>query len=296
MGRLGTETAFEVLARARALERQGKDDRPPRDRRAGLRHAGAHPRGGQAGARRGRDALRPVGRAARAARGDRRAHREDARHPGRARRGRGDAGGQAHHVLRDHGAREPGRRGDLPEPRLPHLRVGDQLRGREAGADPAPRGDRLRLRPARSSSGASRSKTKLIIINSPENPTGGVLAPEDARPHRRDRAPLPRARCCPTRSTGASSTTGEFASIASLPGMKTSDHHPGRLLEVLRDDRLAPRLRRDAEAARRARHAAHDELRLLHRVLHPAGGHRRAPGRRHARCRRWWRSSASGAT
>ena len=39
---------------------------------------------------------------------------------------------------------------------------------------------------------------------------------------------------------------GEFASIASLPGMKPQTDHPGRLLEVLRDDRLAARLRRDA--------------------------------------------------
>ena len=39
MGRLGTETAFEVLARAKALEATGQARDPPRDRRARLRHA-----------------------------------------------------------------------------------------------------------------------------------------------------------------------------------------------------------------------------------------------------------------
>ena len=38
MGRLGTETAFEVLARARALEAKGKEDHSPGDRRARFRH------------------------------------------------------------------------------------------------------------------------------------------------------------------------------------------------------------------------------------------------------------------
>ena len=44
--------AFEVAARARALEATGPLGHPPRDRRARLRHAGQRPRGGQARARR----------------------------------------------------------------------------------------------------------------------------------------------------------------------------------------------------------------------------------------------------
>ena len=59
MGRLGTESAFEVLARARALERQGARGRAPRDRRARFRHAGPHQGGRQACARRERHALWP---------------------------------------------------------------------------------------------------------------------------------------------------------------------------------------------------------------------------------------------
>ena len=193
MGRLGTETAFEVLARARALERAGEVRRPPRDRRAGLRHPGAHPRGGQAGARRGGDALRAVGRPARAARGDRRGHREDARHPGGARRGRRHARGQAHHVLRDHGPHEPRGRGDLPEPRLPHLRVGDQLRGRGAGADPPPRGDRLRLRP-RGARAARLEEDQAHHHQLAREPDGRRAVARGRRPHRRPGAALPRAR------------------------------------------------------------------------------------------------------
>ena len=38
MERLGTESAFEVLAKAKALEAERPRDRAPRDRRAGLRH------------------------------------------------------------------------------------------------------------------------------------------------------------------------------------------------------------------------------------------------------------------
>ena len=48
MSRLGTETAFEVLVRARALEAQGQGRRPPRDRRARLRHPAEHHRGRRA--------------------------------------------------------------------------------------------------------------------------------------------------------------------------------------------------------------------------------------------------------
>jgi len=40
MSRLGTETAFEVLSKAKALERQGKSNHPSGNRRAGFRHPG----------------------------------------------------------------------------------------------------------------------------------------------------------------------------------------------------------------------------------------------------------------
>src|SRR5439155_1644366 len=52
-----------------------------------------------------------------------------------------------------------------------------------------------------------------------------------------------------------------------------------RLLEVVRDDRLASGLRRHAAAARRACGAAHGELELVHGVVRAACRYRRAPGR-----------------
>ena len=72
MRTIGTETAFEVGARARALEAQGRSiihlqiGEPDFDTPANVRD------GGEAGARRGRHALRAVRRHPRAARGDRR--------------------------------------------------------------------------------------------------------------------------------------------------------------------------------------------------------------------------------
>ena len=76
---IGTETAFEAAARARALEATGREVDPPRDRRARLRHAGQRPGGGQAGARRGQDPLRAVPRHPGAARRDRRRRHAPAR-------------------------------------------------------------------------------------------------------------------------------------------------------------------------------------------------------------------------
>ena len=72
MQTIGTESAFEVSARARALEAEGRSHHPPPDRRARLRHARQRPRGGQDGARRRGDPLPAVRRHPRAPRGDRR--------------------------------------------------------------------------------------------------------------------------------------------------------------------------------------------------------------------------------
>ena len=74
----------------------------------------------------------------------------------------------------------------LPEPGLPDLRVDDPLRRRRSPC---------RCRCARRSGFAldvdelDRSvtpKTRLVILNSPQNPTGGVMPEADAAAHRRD--------------------------------------------------------------------------------------------------------------
>ena len=107
---------------------RGDGRHPPGDRRAGLRHA--RKRGPR---RRGRPerrlhTLRPLARAARRAR----AHRaRDSRHApnlGVRRQRGGDAGRQAHHVLRVARAGRARRRGSIPQSRLSHLRVDDKLR------------------------------------------------------------------------------------------------------------------------------------------------------------------------
>ena len=183
MSRLGTETAFEVLARAQALEAQGKRDRPPRDRRARLRHAGAHPRGGEARAGRRRHALRPVGRAARAARGDREGRRDDARHPGRART-RSSSRRAPSRSCSSRSSRSSTRatRSIYPNPGFPIYESVIHFVGATPVPIPLREEPRLRLRPRRCSSAArSASARSSSILNSPHNPTGGVL---DAGPAR----------------------------------------------------------------------------------------------------------------
>ncbi len=79
--------------------------RAPRGRRARFRHAGEHPGGSQAGARRGQDPLRPVPRHPRAAgRHRRRRHRAQGL-PGRSRIGLRHGRRQGRDALRDRGAR-----------------------------------------------------------------------------------------------------------------------------------------------------------------------------------------------
>ena len=114
---------------------------------------------------------------------------------------------------------ERGRRGHLPRPGLPDLRVDDPLRRRHAGA--APRCARRTTSGSTPTSCASlvTPRTKLIIFNSPHNPTGGVLTREDLRGDRRRRARARHHRSWPTRSTAASSTRASTSRSRSLPGM-----------------------------------------------------------------------------
>ena len=72
MGTIGTESAFEVSARARALEAEGRPIIYLQIGEPDFDTPGQRPRGGQARARRGRDALRAVPGHPGPARGDRR--------------------------------------------------------------------------------------------------------------------------------------------------------------------------------------------------------------------------------
>ena len=142
-------------------------------------------------------------------------------------------------------------------------------------------------------------RTKLIILNSPQNPTGGVL-------ERRDIEQI--AKIIGDRNIMILSDEiysrllfdgGQHFSIMSVPGNAGAHHPARRLLENLRYDRMAHGLRRDASRPRRAHDAPDDQLQLLHGELHAGRGHRGHPRRSefrrpHARripapprCRSW---------
>src|SRR5689334_18528391 len=88
--------------------------------------------------------------------------------------GGGDARRQAADVLHDDGADRAGRRGDLPQPGLPDLRVDDQLRWRQGGPLPLREEREFRFDPDEFRALVTE-RTRLIVLNSPQNPTGGVL-------------------------------------------------------------------------------------------------------------------------
>ena len=78
-------------------------------------------------------------------------------------------------------------------------------------------------------------KTRLLILNTPQNPTGGIL--DHARPRRDRRDParaIRRSGCSPTRSTRASSTTAASTRSPRAPACSsarssaTARRRPGR--------------------------------------------------------------------
>jgi hypothetical protein len=101
MSRLGTETAFEVLNKARALERQGKSiihleiGEPDFDTPANVVEAAVD------ALHQGLDSLRSLRRPARAAPDHRRLRELHPRREGHSRGGGRGSGRQAHHLLYD---------------------------------------------------------------------------------------------------------------------------------------------------------------------------------------------------
>ena len=205
MGRLGTETAFEVLARARALERQGKSvvhleigepdfDTPAHIREAAKRalDAGATHYGPSAGLPELREAIAE--------------HIEKTR---------------GVPVAPDEVVVTPGakpimffvimalaNRGDevvYPNPGFPIYESVINFVGGVPVPIPLLRGERLRLRPpgARAARLAEDQAHHHQLAGEPDGRRAGAGR---RRPHRRPGAALRRARCCRTRSTGGSST------------------------------------------------------------------------------------------
>ena len=211
MRQLGTETAFEVLARAQALAASGRDiinlgigqpdfKTPDHIVEAAVKalrdgHHGYTPANGIP-ALRTAVAARPPS----TPRGDRR--------PGP---GAGGAGRKGDHVVRHPDVRRAGCRDPLPQPRLPDLRVGDPVHRRHPGSDPAARGERLRLR-CRGSAGPDHGAHPPADRQQPRQPdrrrrAAGAVRPAGGRARRpspgggavrRDLQPdaLRRARAC----------------------------------------------------------------------------------------------------
>ncbi len=218
MSRLGTESAFEVLARARALERQGKDivhleigepdfDTPAHIREAAKRalDGGATHYGPAAGLPELREAIaKDVG----ATRNIPVTPEEIVVTPG--------AKPIMYFVIT--ALVNPGDEVIYPNPGFPIYESVINF----VGGVPVPI-------PLREESGfgfdldvferSASSRTKLIIINSPQNPTGGVLEPDQlgriAEIAKRYRIPV-----LADEIYKAFLYEGEFASITRFPGMK----------------------------------------------------------------------------
>ena len=205
MDRIGTETAFEAAARARALEATGRSvihleiGEPDFDTPANIREAAKR------ALDRGATHYTPDRRHPRAARGHRRGRDRPQgfrRDPGPRRRG---PRRQAGHVLRHPGPGRRGRRGHLPGPGLPDLRVDGQLRRRQGRALPDPPGERLPARPGRAAPRSSRLGPGW------SSSTRRRTRPAASRPATTSRGSPPSpasttSRSWPTRSTAASST------------------------------------------------------------------------------------------
>ena len=295
MGRLGTESAFEVLARARALERQGREvvhleigepdfDTPAHIKEAAKRalDAGATHYGPSAGLPELREAI--------------------AKHIGETR----GVPVSPEQVVVTPGAKPIMfftilaliGRGDevhLSQPGLSDLRVGHQLRraacrcrsrcARRAGfgfdmalfeqrvsAEDQADHRQLAAEPDRRRAGSRPDRA-----DRPASPPSA-----DPRAHRRDLPAVPVRR---------------RVRVVLRPARHARAVDPARrLLQDLRHDRLASRLRRDAGRSRRARDPADGELQLLHRLVRAAGRRGRAAAAIRRRSRGWWPSSSAAAT
>ena len=261
----------------------GPRHRQPRHRPAGLQDARARGGGGGEGPARRPSRLHPRAGHPRAARGGCRGHCTAALGGGRSGAHRGGPRRQGHDVLRHRHVRRA-RGGDpVPESRLSHLRIGDQLERRPGGGDSPPRRAGLLVRRG----GGAR----------PRHPANPPHHPQLARqPHRGsgtaggDRAPgggpprTPRRRDHERRDLLAHDLRRTRARFpARLSRDRGPPHPPRRLEQDLRDDRLANGLRRLAGKPGGERHPPRGQLPLLRQRRGPVRGPRRAhrpPGQR----------------
>ena len=199
------------------------------------------PAGGDGPARHGRaQPVRPHGGRDAPARADRGASwRCTAALPRPRHRNHRGAGGHRGHLLRGHGLRARRGRGDRDGPLLRQLRARDRTGGRP-GSPRTPGGAAFALDRERVVETALSPRTRMVMINSPHNPTGSTLSRDDllylqdaggatrsARHQRRGlRAPGVR-RPLPPQRPGASRGCGRAASCCS-PSARPSASPAGR--------------------------------------------------------------------
>ena len=242
MAHLGTETAFEAAARARALEATGRHivhlhlgepdfDTPPniveaaaRAMASGKTHYSPPPGIPELRAAIAAEFDRPPGR------------------PGERRAGRRGPRREAHHGLRAHGPRGARRRGHRARPGLPHLRIDDRLHGRHPGGHPAAPGERLPPRPRRAARARHAAHPDALLQQPPE-PHRRRAHEGGHRGHRADR---PRARPgrLRRRDLHAHPLRGRALLDHGPAGDAGAHDRPRRLQQDVRHDRLAPGLRR----------------------------------------------------
>ncbi len=289
MDRIGTETAFEAAARARALEATGRSvihleiGEPDFDTPANIREAA------KAALDRGATHYTPtVGipelRAAIAS--DATARKGFAVTPDRV---VVVPGGKPVMFFAILALVDEGDEVIYPDPGFPIYESMASYVGGKAVPCPIRQENGFRLDPDELASLVT-PRTRLVIINSPANPTGGVSTREDLE---QDRRGCPRARLHhPGRRDLRPHPVRRRARLDRLAAGHGRTHdRPRRLLEDVRHDRLAAGLRDRAGQARHAVQPADREQRQLHQRGHSVGrcrGPHRAAGLRDWR---WSRSS-----
>ena len=284
MGRLGTETAFEVLARARALERRARRSSTSRSASPTSTRRRTSRRRPRRSRRAGRTTARPPACPSSARRSPRR----------RARRA---ASPCAENVVVTPGGKpimffamlallEEGDEVHLSEPGLPDLRVGRQLHRRRAGPLPL-----REERASTSTSTMSRSTSSRSEAAHPQLAAQSRPAACSTRASRGHRALARRAHfLILSDEIYARSCTRASASIPRCPAWRAHDLLDGfSKTYAMTGWRLGFGIMEKRSPARRA---ADDELQLLHRDVHAAGRHGRAAAAQTG-SRRWSRSSAA---
>ena len=213
MGTIGTESAFEVSARARALEAEGRSiihlqiGEPDFDTPAHVREAAKRALDD------GATHYAPFPGHPGPARGDRRRRRGCARAsrstPSQVFVTVGGKGVMLYAIL---GLVDPGDEVLVPDPGLPDLRVADRdSSARRPVPIPIRMENDFRLDVDELAS-LITPRTRVLFINSPANPTGGVLTRDDLDADRRARRASTTCGSSPTRSTAGSCTTARSTS------------------------------------------------------------------------------------